>query len=319
MYSKLKENLGGGAIGALVASLAVGGALSIPASAQQETGGPLASASHGTLQHVKRALLRARVANRRSVRAIRMARIVRRQHNADIGSLEDRLEDRIADIEGRMADVEDQITDIDDQVGELEALLAGVTRGEVDGNDTLRLSGMNVQLVNATGETDEKNGLGNLIIGYNEDRSSPTDRDGSHYLVVGDLHEWTASGGIVAGFNNTASGAQASVSGGRSNTASGDHASVSGGWFNEASGFAASVSGGGGNTASGNRASVSGGGPNIASGIRASVSGGDGNLASGVQASVSGGFANEASGHEASILGGERKTEAGDKECHPTC
>lgn len=74
MFSNIKEKVGGAAIGALVASLAVAGALAMPATAQQATGGPVASASHGMVQHVKRALQIGRVANRRSVQAIRTAR-----------------------------------------------------------------------------------------------------------------------------------------------------------------------------------------------------------------------------------------------------
>lgn len=74
MLSKLKEKFGGVAIGALVASLAVAGAIAMPATAQQAVGGPVANASQGLVKYIKRSLQIGRVANRRSVQAIRSAR-----------------------------------------------------------------------------------------------------------------------------------------------------------------------------------------------------------------------------------------------------
>lgn len=41
--------------------------------------------------------------------------------------------------------------------------------------------------------------LGNVIIGYNAQRTTAATRTGSHYLVVGDQHEWTGYGGIFNG------------------------------------------------------------------------------------------------------------------------
>jgi hypothetical protein len=222
------------------------------------------------------------------------------------------------------------------RIVELEALLAGVSRG-VDPNtsqDTLTFTNMNVQVVSGSGTTDgAKNGRGNLIIGYNElrDESFATDpcpsetefwcnrRTGSHMLVIGRRHNYSAYGGMVVGIINEASGLYASVSGGLGNIASGSSASVSGGQNNIASGTSASVSGGNQNTAtltwtsvSGglqniankSNSSISGGRQNIASGYGSSVSGGVGNTASDFYASVSGGFGNTASGEYASVSGG---------------
>src|SRR2546429_1199662 len=98
----------------------------------------------------------------------------------------------------------------------------------------------------------------NLIMGYNEPRGArfgpppdTTNRTGSHTLIIGPEHQFTASGGLLAGIGNTVTGVFASVSGGQANTASASSASVSGGGFNTASGSRASVSGGELNTASG--------------------------------------------------------------------
>jgi hypothetical protein len=95
-------------------------------------------------------------------------------------------------------------------------------------------------------------------------------RTGSHNVVVGQQHNFTRVGGIVAGQFNTISGDFAAVSGGQGNTASSDCASVSGGsgMFlagshvlsgNLASGFASPVSGGRQDIASGDRSSIGGG------------------------------------------------------------
>ena len=94
------------------------------------------------------------------------------------------------------------------------------------------------------------NGLGNLIVGYDEDGGGDI-KNGSHNLVIGQNHTYTNYGGLVAGSDNAVTGTNASVSGGRLNVASGDDASVSGGSNNTASGDNASVSGGQSRTALG--------------------------------------------------------------------
>ena len=97
---------------------------------------------------------------------------------------------------------------------------------------------MNVQIVNGTESTDGTlNGVGNLIIGYNESRGVIQCPDGlwcgrltgSHNLIVGSYNNYTSNGGIVVGLFNEISGAFSSVSGGTTNTASGHYSSVSGG------------------------------------------------------------------------------------------
>lgn len=102
----------------------------------------------------------------------------------------------------------------------------------------------NLHIVNGMEQTNTTNGLGNLIIGYNETDvplsfppPSPFPRGGSHNLIIGPAQSFSSYGGLVAGVANEISGS---------------HASVCGGEDNVASGFAATVIGGTGNTASGN-------------------------------------------------------------------
>ena len=68
--------------------------------------------------------------------------------------------------------------------------------------------------------TTVKNGLGNLIIGYNAPVSGQ-DCTGSHNLVFGDGHTYSSTGGLVAGYQNRLLGQSASVTGGWQNTAGG--------------------------------------------------------------------------------------------------
>jgi hypothetical protein len=205
--------------------------------------------------------------------------------------------------------------DLEQRVAALEDLLKHFTR--VD--NEVFITGANLHIVNGLDTTETTNGLGNLIVGYNELREenpppgcSPgegpfcTDtRTGSHNVVVGMRHNFSSFGGLVVGHLNDISAAFASISGGCSSTASGKFSSVSGGCFHTASGHASSVSGGGGNIASGNYSSVSGGFWNTASGGAASVSGGESNEAEGSHSSVSGGRINSADSSWSSISGGE--------------
>jgi hypothetical protein len=204
---------------------------------------------------------------------------------------------------------------------------------------------VNVQIVNGTGQTlppvttgpDGPNGLGNLIIGYDEagagrrqefcsdgtyDNGTDCEaaggiwfymqKSGTHTLVVGTGHNYTQAAGVIFGDANYINRNHATVTGGFANWASGESAGVSGGGWNTASGSGASVSGGSSNTASGGNASVSGGQGNEATNWAASVSGGLSNMATANSASVSGGGGNTASGNNgASVSGGQGNTASG--------
>jgi hypothetical protein len=75
----------------------------------------------------------------------------------------------------------------------------------VDGTTTI-FEGTNVQILSGSGGTEGTNGLGNLIIGYNEEGDFITyyervpNRTGSHNLIVGSNNEWTGFGSFVAGY-----------------------------------------------------------------------------------------------------------------------
>jgi hypothetical protein len=211
--------------------------------------------------------------------------------------------------------------------------------GMIDGvkGPHIYFTGANIHIVSGSGFTDDSGnprGLGNLIIGYDEDPQKysdrsplgdlplgplgPGDRGGSHNLVIGAANRFTqaAFGGLVVGTANTIESYGASVSGGAGNTASNYGASVSAGFSGTASGPFASVSGGRFNGAGQFFTSVSGGESNLAggggggrfNGLGASVSGGSGNTASGNWASVSGGGGNTAFDYLTSVTGGTGNT-----------
>lgn len=120
-------------------------------------------------------------------------------------------------------------------------------------------SGANLRVNNGSGASrvadgGEKNGLGNVIIGYNELQAGNV-RTGSHNLIIGPRHYYAGELGIAAGdanlINNVASAAigfgnladaETAVSlGGKDNLATGKYSAVVGGLSNHAAGLASAV------------------------------------------------------------------------------
>ena len=212
-----------------------------------------------------------------------------------------------------------QVAALQAQVNSLQAQLAGVQSNHalllgpfvnVDPNPEIGVigpniifSGANIHIVSGSGTTNDLTGLGNLIIGYDEDPVlvpssvalalplAPDDRGGSHNLVIGRWNRFRqyTFGGIVAG---------------EVNTISGEACSITGGVWNEVLGYYGSVSGGYRNRAWERASSVSGGELNIALAPYATVSGGDNNVARGTASSILGGMSNSTDGSFAVTLGG---------------
>jgi hypothetical protein len=83
-------------------------------------------------------------------------------------------------------------------------LLAPVTCASQVGNEVF-FDGCNVNIVSGSGSTaGAVNGLGNLIVGYNENSIGAT-RTGSHNIVVGPDHEYTSYANIISGSGNVVS------------------------------------------------------------------------------------------------------------------
>jgi len=247
------------------------------------------------------------------------------------------LQSQVNTLQTANADLQNEVTTLQNQLANAKNVLALDPFVSVDPNPEIGVigpniifSGANIHIVSGSGSTDDGmlnnpnatlRGLGNLIIGYDEDPGKgpggpeappptlgPGDRSGSHNLVIGRWNRFTkaAFGGLVAGERNVISNEGASVSGGVVNTASGFDASVVGGVVNTASGSDASVVGGAGNTASGQGAVVLGGQGNTASGQGSSVVlGGGSNTARGYASVVLCGQLNTATGASTVVLGGQ--------------
>ncbi|OOC08954.1 hypothetical protein [Thioalkalivibrio halophilus] len=224
-----------------------------------------------------------------------------------------------------LAAAQDRIADLESDRDDMQELHEHVEVINVHPDDpnaqTVRFSGVDVQIVNGEGETDIINGVGNLIVGYNEARGvyegevcsdgqydDQTDcttnggawaqnhKSGSHNIVGGSGNSYSSYGGLVVGQQNAINRDYASVSAGLRNIASGEQSSVSGGALNTAEGRWSSVSGGDENEASGEISSISGGWNNSAASGRSSVSGGGWNTAEGQGSSILGGTSATASG-----------------------
>lgn len=181
--------------------------------------------------------------------------------------------------------------------------------------ETVRFTGVNVQIVSGLGATNgvpgspydfagRTNGLGNLIVGYNEPRTAlpffagtgdpfvvrPDERTGSHNVVTGFGQNYVGFGNLVGGNRNDVYthfggtlGANscfldgqygsAAVSGGFHNVL-GDAAGVLAGYGNTVDGLLSSVTGGYRNQALGHWSVVTGGWQNVAAAQRSVVSGG---------------------------------------------
>lgn len=218
------------------------------------------------------------------------------------------LADAVAALQAQNAAQQAEIYALKAKLGEARPLLAlrPYIRVEFETINGVRgphiiFEGTNIHVRSGSGSTSDGNkptGLGNLIVGYNEEWRGPKQRSGAHNIVLGSDNQFLSFGGLVAGHSNTIYGEYASVTGGKFNTARGEYSNVSEGYLN---------------TATGSRSSISGGGYNTASGFGSSISGGEYNVASGWWSSVSGGLANTASGNDASISGGERNTARGSR------
>lgn len=244
-------------------------------------------------------------------------------HTEEIAELEASLDALRAEVAANRAGVDGNgasIAAIRGLSAEEEAILSHMSIVQLAVDDqgntagTIRFTGANLQVVNGTDSTDgEGNGLGNLIIGYQETRENGNDRTGSHNMVVGRRNNYSAWGAQVVGSANTISGLLSSVCGGSGNSAAGDYSTVSGGTGNSASGPGSTAGGGRNNIAAGIDSTVSGGRENRAEGFVGVVAGGGNNIASRQFSTVSGGERNTASADHATISGGRRNRAIGDQ------
>ncbi len=163
---------------------------------------------------------------------------------------------------------------------------------------TVRISGLNVQIVDGSGHTfrttDSVDGSGNLLVGYNEESwSDGWDRRGRHNITVGEGNSYSTDtwGSLVTGYSNTIDGAYSAIISGTHNVVYADNSAIVSGWANEIHTGAtnALALGGGQNTCWEETAVVCGGRNNFARNPFSVVCGGQDNGTYGDYATVSGG------------------------------
>lgn len=194
-------------------------------------------------------------------------------------------------------------------------------------NKTIRLTGANLQVVNGTGMTDTQNGIGNLVLGYNE-LFGAGDRTGSHNLVTGSSNDYSSYGGVLSGSGNGLHGPFSSILGGSGHAIQlgGGHSVVLGGGLavveqgrcvvvggraNVAAGTESVVLGGEGNRTDSDFSVSLGGASNQALGIASTICGGSSGVAGGTLSVVTGGQSNQANGDHSSVGGGLSRTATG--------
>lgn len=215
------------------------------------------------------------------------------------------LADRITALEQEVSDLETAGADSESRIGDIEASELFARENFVvdldeflevhfmSPDDTavqgpiLRVTGANLQIINAAEAQDEADGTGNLVVGFAQARSEElfdqdpicsiggyseeadctaaghtwsVDHNGGSHNVIGGIHPaYSRTGGLVMGRASAITGLQSVVSGGRSNVSRGSHNAISGGFANDSSGLDATVSGGARNTVAARQATVSGG------------------------------------------------------------
>ena len=178
---------------------------------------------------------------------------------------------RVADLEALVESLQSVNTDqtarfrvLTERLAVVEAKTAPI--GVFD--DDFVITGKNVYIVDGSGDTESDSGLGNLIVGYNENGSNGDDHTGTHNLVVGRANHCSSFGGLVAGEGNQILGPYCTITGGTGNTARNYWSSVNGGFSNLANGQGTVVNGGQQNRASESYATVSGGYLNVVTAFR---------------------------------------------------
>jgi hypothetical protein len=176
-------------------------------------------------------------------------------------------QDEVSHLRERVDGLETKVTALEDKLSKVSYEPKGL-----NGLPTVKISGANLQIVNGTGDNQHLNGLGNVIVGYDEHPDN-VKQTGSDNVVIGEMQTFTSWGDLLAGSENTVS-APHSVAFGLRNQALADWSSVTGGRRGSAEGRLASITGGAGNTALGQETSISGGGNNRAVGDDSSILGG---------------------------------------------
>ena len=151
------------------------------------------------------------------------------------------LQQTVIQLQSNLNSADQEITTLQDEITNLNGLISSLDSSalasrvtQIENNPILALdqyiqldqteqdrptvvfSNTNVQITNGLGVTNAVNGVGNLIIGYNEKPAGflTQERAGSHNLVIGRGHRYSSHTGLIAGVNNTITGPESSITAG---------------------------------------------------------------------------------------------------------
>jgi len=136
---------------------------------------------------------------------------------------------------GAIASQSSAVTSNKADITALQMLTQDMTRATINGAASVVFESVNLHVRSGSGATNgfpsnaastspgqtSTNGLGNLIIGYDESTIPPTTtKTGSHNLIIGGRHSYSSFRGVFAGWENTTAGPYATVPGVALDTAS---------------------------------------------------------------------------------------------------
>ena len=208
---------------------------------------------------------------------------------SSLNTLQNALADANVEIDQLHAVNQSQNTTLNSLNARVSVLEAKTAAFTVNGSELL-IQGVNLHLRSGSGSTNAApNGLGNLIIGYNEQSVPAAPRSGSHNLVLGIRNGYSSHSGFVGGLDNRITGPYASVISGDLNQSTGDQSVIISGTGGLANDTTAVVVGGYQNRATGFRSVAISGWQNDARGSYSAILGGDTNIATATESSIGGG------------------------------
>src|SRR5581483_745685 len=95
----------------------------------------------------------------------------------------------LLDTDGQVSCLWQAVLDLKKENAELKAKLQYMSVANLGGHPAVTFDGVNVYIRNGSNSTMTTNGVGNLILGYNE--STNQSRTGSHNIVTGLYNEYT--------------------------------------------------------------------------------------------------------------------------------
>jgi len=247
-FTHMERGFGGYCLRAVLASCLALAVLTGPSLAWAGDKGQENAHHHRLINHQRLHELKERISDLRE----RMKEHRHHQHNVASSTTTDSVESlqaKVASLESSVAALlsadstlltnlqaaQTQIQTMQAQIAALEARPAGGGGGVpglekylfIETGDKNNLAGphivfrgVNVHVQNGQNSTVVKNGLGNLIIGYDESPSGGmgVNRTGSHNLVGGQFNAFSSWGGLVLGSNNALHGQFSAILGGQNNT-----------------------------------------------------------------------------------------------------